>query len=135
MPFPYVSSEKFEIELVYSAEDFGLSDGEWSSLLGDKLEQESERVEEYTGEKWRTDDSVPWLVRAAVIRLTRSVINQIEEDGLDSEKVGDHSEKYRPPSEIRAEVREELAEGGYKAEAGDLIRNSNRTVTLSGGSK
>ena len=118
MPFPYVTPDAFERELAYSAGDFNLSASEWSALLSDKLEQESERVEGYLGtDEYRDATETPPLIEGATIRLTRSVINQIEEDGLSSESVGDHSESYRPPSEIRAEVRDELAEADVSGEA------------------
>lgn len=110
MAFPYVTYDELDRELAYSAADFNLSESEWQSLLADKLEQESERVERYLGtDEYREYDDPPMLIEAAVIRLTRSIIHQIEEDGLSSESIGDHSESYRPLGDIRAEVRDELA--------------------------
>lgn len=118
MPFPYVTADELQRELPYSHETSGLTESEWMALLTDKLKQESERVDQWTNESYRGDSAtVPFIVRAAVIRLTRSVITQIESDGLSSEKVDDHSESYRPPSEIREEVRKELGEAGYTDDA------------------
>lgn len=134
MPFPYVSQSVFERELSFTYEKTELTQGEWDSLLTDKLKQESERVESYTSQKWRNKSEVPRVVKAAVIRLTRSIINQIEEGGLSSESVGDHDESYRPLGAIRAEVRAELADAGYEAPGNSdgptLTRNSNRTITI-----
>lgn len=134
MPFPYVTPEQFERELDGKPSNYGIEPSEWTQFLTDKLEQESERVEKWTGQKWRSapQSDVPRLIQAAVIRLTRSILNQIEEDGLTSESVGDHSEKYRPLSEIRNEVQQSLAEAGYEkpAESDGVIRNTNRTITI-----
>lgn len=135
MPFPYITAEKFERELPYSHENTDLSETEWDQLIEDKLKQESERVEGYSGQKWREapEGDVPRLIEGAVIRLTRSVINQIEEDGLSSEKIDDHTEQYRPPSAIRAEVRAELADAGYEPTTDSgLTRNTDRTITITG---
>ena len=127
MPFPYVSADEFARELPYSHEDSGMTESEWSTLLTDKLEQESARVEAWVDESFRDENAtVPFAVRGAVIRLTRSVIGQIEEDGLSSEKVGDHSESYRPPGELREEIRTELGEVGYGDENAVVIDGMGR---------
>lgn len=137
MPFPYVSPDELERELALSQDDTGLTETEWSELLTDKLEQESERVEAYAGEQWRdaAEADVPRVIEGATIRLTRSVLHQIEEDGLSSENVGDHSESYRAPAAIRAEVRAELADAGYGGETSGLTRNTDRTITVTPGSE
>lgn len=114
MPFPYVTETEMSRELPYSHKNTGLTESEWMDLVADKLKQESARVESWIDESYRGEyDTVPFVVRAAVIRLTRSVITQIESDGLSSESVDDHSESYRPPAEVREEVRNELGEAGY----------------------
>lgn len=48
-------------------------------------------------------EECPEPVREAVIRLARSSLSQIDEDGLSSESVGDHSESYRPPASVKRE--------------------------------
>lgn len=137
MPFPYATPSELEREITYSANSVELSENEWHELLTDKLKQESERVDGYTGTDFRTEAEAPWIIKAAVIRLTRSVLSQIEEDGLTSESVSDRSENYRPPGEIRSEVRQELADAGYSDGGGNssIPRNSNRTITMTGGSE
>ena len=55
-------------------------------------------------------DSVPSGVKAGVIRLARNALEQIETDGLESESVGDESYSYRPPADLREEVRSEVVE-------------------------
>lgn len=135
MPFPYATPSELEREITYSANSVELSENEWHELLTDKLKQESERVDGYTGTDFRTETEAPWIIKAAVIRLTRSVLAQIEEDGLTAESVSDRSENYRPPSEIRSEVRLELADAGYSDGETSISRNSNRTITMTGGSE
>lgn len=134
MPFPYVTPSELEREITYTANSTELSEVEWNELLTDKLKQESERVDGYTETTFRNESKVPLVIKAAVIRLTRSVLAQIEEDGLTSESVTDRSENYRPPSEIRSEVRLELADAGYSDGDGSIPRNSNRTITITGDS-
>ena len=116
MAFPYATLAEFNRECPYGPEDFGLSDEEWYALVTEKLEQESERVEAWITDEYRDREvgDVPRLIRAAVIRLTRTVIAQIGEDGLSSEALASGAQySYRPPKEIRDDVREELVDAGY----------------------
>lgn len=114
MPFPYVEASKIERELPYGHQGSGMGETEWTEFIQDKAKQESARVEEWVNDSYRGDnDSVPFVVQAAVIRLVRSVVTQVDSDGLNSEDVGDHSEDYRPPADVRDEVRNELGEAGY----------------------
>lgn len=120
MPFPYATPEQFERECPYGPEDFGLSESEWQDLVYEKLEQETERVETWIDDDYRERDAaeVPLLVRGAVIRLTREVIAQIEEDGLSSESLASGAQySYRPPEEIRADTRDQLVKAGYATRA------------------
>lgn len=118
MPFPYVDTDAFERELQYTQADFpGVADeSEWNALLDEALKTESERVEAYTsGQSWRNSDSVPYIIRAAVIRLARQRIAAIREDGISSEDlVSGAGYDYRPPQEIRNEVIEMLDEADYR---------------------
>lgn len=114
MPFPYVTASTLDTEISYTRQGFGLTQNEWTDLLERKCKQETERVESWIDQSWRPDDAdVPFVIRAAVIRLARSTIHQIEEDGLEQESAEDRSEIYRPPQAIREEVRTELGEAGY----------------------
>ncbi|WP_255170103.1 hypothetical protein [Natrononativus amylolyticus] len=53
-------------------------------------------------------DDVPGAVRNGIVRLVRSVLEQIPTDGLSQESSGDASYTYRPPGEIRATVAAEV---------------------------
>lgn len=112
MPFPYVTPDALARELPFGPGDFpALGENEWPDLLDDKLEQESERIESWTGESWRPDDAdVPFVIQAATIRLTRNALDQIETDGYESDEDG---WSYRSPEQVREEVRVELGEAGY----------------------
>lgn len=119
MPFPYVEPDRLELELTYEAHDFGIeSDSEWNALLSDALEAASERIDGWTddGVEWHdADDTVPFVVREAVIRLARLRIASIKEDGLSSETTAAQaSMSYRPSQEIRDEVKTALDEAGYR---------------------
>jgi hypothetical protein len=119
MPFPYASRDQLERELQYVQADFpGVQDeSDWNGLLDDALETESERVEgdAYAGADWRdATATVPLVVELAVIRLARQRIAAIREDGISSEDlVSGAGYDYRPPSAIRAEIRQALSDAGY----------------------
>lgn len=95
-----------------------LTDTEWDQLIADIIEEESSFVAgqlddegvhlaEYGG----TDELHAEYpdARRAMVRLCRASLNNIDSDGLESETVGDHSESYRPPIELREEVADELS--------------------------
>jgi hypothetical protein len=126
MPFPYVDPDDFERELQYTQADFpGVQDqSDWNGLLTEALKAESERVEGYTtNHSWRPDsDTVPFVVRMAVIRLARQRIAGIKEDGISKEDlVSGAGYDYRPPQELRDEVQSALAEAGYRTQVGISI--------------
>lgn len=114
MPFPYVDADTIDREVSQTPVELGFAEEDWQTLLTDKAEQETARVEGWTDVNYRAEDAdVPFVIRAAVIRLVRSIVHQIHEDGLQQESAEDRSEIYRPPRAIRSEVRDELAEVGY----------------------
>lgn len=118
MPFPYVETSAFEQELQFSPADVGLAESEWNATLSRALKTASERVEGYTDANtdWRADgDTVPFVVQEAVIRLARHRIARIKEDGLESESLASGvSYNYRPPADLRDEVKADLIEAGYR---------------------
>lgn len=95
----------------------GLSESEWDQLIADIIEEETgfvTRVLENQGVDfghYPTQSDLLTVypeVRRAMVRLCRSSIHETDEDGLQSESVGDHSENYRSSGDIREEVRAEL---------------------------
>lgn len=133
MPFPYVTQSEFEPRIDYSWRDFDNIAGEkeYGEVLTTILETESERVEGpgYTGQRWRDGGSVPHVVKDAVIALAQTSLSQIKERGLARESLGSGASgsggtyDYRPPKEIRDEVKETLEEAGFVGGpdgAGDL---------------
>lgn len=119
-PFEYLTRETLERRLDSVAAlkaDRGMTDDEWDSLIEDVIAEESAWVHgEITGEGVTPDEydsreaflgQYP-QVRRAMARLCRASVHEIESDGLSSESASDRSESYRPPSEVRAEVRAEL---------------------------
>lgn len=130
MPFPYVSPEALARELQYTAADIpGVAgETEWSALLTTAVETESERVGIYannveTANEWRPDDAtIPLVVREAVIRLARARIARIREDGISSESlVSGASYDYRPPADLRNEVKATLDEAEYRTGDDDFV--------------
>lgn len=113
--FPYVTPETFELRISRTQLELGLSDTEWTTVLKTILKTESERVEgpEYADDSWREANEVPFVVRDAVVTLAQDSVNQIEEQGLESESVGDRSESYIPTATVRATVKQGLADAGY----------------------
>lgn len=131
MVFPYVTVDTLERRLQVDAAALQLTSAEWHTTLDEVAAAESERVEieEYAGASWRdvpTVNDVPHVIREAVIRLSRARIHEIRSDGLESENTGDNaSYNYRPPGEIRAEVREELR----SVDIGDSTSGYSLTVS------
>lgn len=132
MPFPYVSPDELRLELQYSANDFPNVDGQsdWEQLLTRALKAESERVAQYANEvdtvnEWRpANATVPFVVQEAVIRLARARIARIREDGISNESLpSGASYNYRPPEEIRSEVKASLDEAEYRTADDDFIAN------------
>jgi hypothetical protein len=126
MPFPYVEPERLEHELQYTQNDFpGIEDGsDWATLLSDSLKTASERVDGWldSGTDWRDADSVPFVIQLAVIRLARARIAHIREDGIESEGlVSGANYDYRPPGELREEIRRQLADAGYGTNQLDFL--------------
>ncbi|EMA38468.1 hypothetical protein [Halococcus hamelinensis] len=48
-------------------------------------------------------DGVPSEVKRAIIRLVRNALDQIETDGMESDRTASESYTYRPPEDIKAE--------------------------------
>jgi len=117
MPFPYVTPKAFRDEYAPDATDLGFeSDADYNALLDRVLKQESARVEsdEYANAEWRDALTVPPVIYEAVVRLARVRIDSRSADILSSERAPDgRQESYRPPADIRADVREELRAAGY----------------------
>lgn len=64
----------------------------------------------------------PPAIQAAVIRLVRSSLDQIKTDGLGNESLPDGaSYGYRPPADIRREVRSEVSEYSAPSYSGGTI--------------
>lgn len=137
VPYPLIEQSALERRLDDAAEwqdHLGLSDSEWDQTLTDIIEEESAFVAgeladeniaviEY-GDASELTAAYP-VVRRAMVRLCRAALNNIPSDGLTSETVGDHSEDYRPPSDLRAEVANELAgigDGGGSGSGDDGFR-------------
>lgn len=119
-PFEYLTAETLERRLDSASAlkaDRGMTDSEWSDLLDDVIAEETAWVHgEIAGEGVTPDEfdsreaflaQYP-QVRRAMVRLCRASVHEIESDGLSSESASDRSESYRPPQEVRAEVRAEL---------------------------
>lgn len=96
----------------------GLTDTDWTALLDEVIEEESAFVARLLREQgvdfadfvMREDLIAEYpVVRRAMIRLCRSSLHEIAEDGLEKESVGDHSETYAAPGTVRDSVREELS--------------------------
>jgi hypothetical protein len=117
MPFPYVTPRAFRDEYAPDATDLGFgSDADYNAFLDRVLKQESVRVEsdEYANAEWRDARTVPPVIYEAVVRLARVRIDSRSADILSSERASDgRQESYRPPADIRADVREELRAAGY----------------------
>lgn len=122
MPFPFVKRATFERELQYTALDVGIqSESDWNAVLDEALKAASERVGGYataidSHAEWYPDDAtIPFVVRESVIRLARQRVAAIMEDGLSSEDlVSGAGYDYRPPADIREEVKADLDEHGYR---------------------
>lgn len=119
MPFPYADQPRLEREMSYGPSDFGFeTETEWTSLLADALNSESDRIDGWTHDdlNWHDeDDTVPFVIEAMTIRLARQYVASIHEDGLSSQSLpSGASTSYRPPEDLRAEVKRELVERGYR---------------------
>lgn len=120
-PFPYLDQDRLERRL--DSPDslramMGLTESEWGSLLEDIIGEESAFVHRQIVAQGVEPESYDALeqflgaypeVRQAMVRLCRASLNRIDEDGLQSESVGDHSETFRAPGELRSEVADYLA--------------------------
>lgn len=119
-PYPLIEQSALERRLGNTAErqaQLSLSGSEWGQLLSDIITEEGAFVAEQLSEENvalanygdATALAEEWpQARRAMVRLCRASLNNIDSDGLNSESVGDHSEDYRPPAEIRMEVADEL---------------------------
>lgn len=135
-PYPLVDQAELERRLGGVAgykQKFGLSDGEWSSLITDIIQEESDFVAgelaeegihpaDFDGKESLVDEYSE--IRRVMVRLCRASVNGIDSDGLSSASVGDHSESYRPPSELRAEVADEIANIDSGGVGGNDFRSS-----------
>jgi hypothetical protein len=117
MPFPYVSPEAFRDEYAPDATDLGFeSESDYLAFLERILKQESDRVErdQYAAAEWRDAPTTPPVIYEAVVRLARVRIDSRNADILSSEAAPDgRQESYRPPADVRKNVREELQAAGY----------------------
>lgn len=115
-PYPYITQEELELRLDgvdFVKSDIGLDGSDWSSLIDDIIAEHSAWVHrvivengvkpsDYNGTKELLQT---WPeVRTAMVRLCRSSLHLIEQQGLESESASDRSESYRPPEKIRENV-------------------------------
>lgn len=121
VPYPLVTQDQLERRLENVDEyrlTLGLAGAQYDALLADVIEEESAFVARELRNQGVdfsafTDrgallEEFP-VVRRAMVRLCRSSLAEIQEDGLEKEKVGDHSESYAAPGAVRADVQSELA--------------------------
>lgn len=117
MPFPYVPVREFREEYAPDAADLDFeTQAAYEHFLERILEHESARVEgdQYADRSWRSDATAPPVVYEAVVRLARIRIDSRNADILSSEQsASGRQESYRPPAEVREQVREELHAAGY----------------------
>lgn len=138
MSAPYPLLDQSELERRLGDVDgykqkFGVTDTEWDELLTDiideesdfvvgELEEESIRPADFDGKESLVGEYS--VIRRVMVRLCRASLNGIDSDGLSSASVGDHSESYRPPSELRAEVADEIANIDSGGVGGNDFRSS-----------
>lgn len=143
-PFRYLTPDELERRLNASPSQqqamLGINGSEWDTLLDDIIAEESAFVhrqlvsqgvvpEDYNSRE-QFLGRYP-QVRQAMVRLCRASFNRIEEDGLQSESVGDHSENFRAPGELRAEVSEFLGTiEPPQDETGDEDADDGTSVSL-----
>lgn len=120
-PYPFLSEDTLKLRLENVDEyrlELGLTATEVSQLFTDIIEEETAFVARILDGQGVVLSDYPTrddllaeypVVRRAMVRLCRSSLAEIQEQGLEKEKIGDHSESYTAPGTIRALVEEELA--------------------------
>lgn len=116
-PFEYLTQPTLEnrLDSVSSIQsDVGIAGGDWDQLVADIIAENSAWVHRIIVQQGVAPNTYAGMdeflaawpeVRTAMVRLCRSEIHLLEQQGLESESAEDRSESYRPPEAIRANVR------------------------------
>lgn len=109
----YASTHEVERELPGGPGAFGINESDWDAALADYIADASETVDDLAGQTF-DDADPPGVVTESVIRLVRSRLARIREDGLSSEQTAAGSQfSYTDPGRTRRDVKQQLREAGH----------------------
>lgn len=118
----YITEQQLERRLRFDYGRLDLNQSEWSSVIGEVIEEATSDVRSMTEppfdeSAYASPDELhtDWPeLRSATIRMARSHLFEIIGDGLDQESLGSGASgsggtyEYRSPKTVRDEVRSEL---------------------------
>ena len=119
----YLTAEQLERRLRFDSGRLDLTEGEWSSVVNEAIEEATADVRAMTESpfddaEYATTDELHTAfpeIRGAAVRMARSRLFEIIGDNIDRESLGSGASgsggtyEYRTPKAVRDEVRSELA--------------------------
>ena len=119
----YITQPQLERRLRFGYGKLDLSQGDWSTVINEVIEEATSDVRSMTDEPFDDANYVDAAamhavfpeLRSATIRMARSYLFEIIGDGIERESLGSGASgsggtyDYRSPRDVRNEVRSELA--------------------------